>query len=88
MPVAEAGGAPEVIVEVDVEVSGFAPVAAKKNCFRKKYLFTSENILPLSLDVLLAGAGSVGGVAAGRVAEAALQHALARLTPRARLNTL
>ena len=46
MPVAEAGGAPEVIVEVDVEVSGFAPVAAKKNGFRKKYLFTSENILP------------------------------------------
>ena len=87
MPVAEAGGAPEVIVEVDVEVSGFAPVAAKKYfCFREKYLFTSENILPLSLDVLLAGAGSVGGVAAGRVAEAALQHALARLTPRARLN--
>ena len=55
--------------------------------FVKKYLFTSENILPLSLDVLLAGAGSVGGVAAGRVAEAALQHALARLAPRARLNT-
>ena len=49
-------------------------------------MFTSENILPLSLDVLLAGAGSVGGVAAGRVAEAALQHALARLAPGARLN--